>query len=61
MFPGLEDRRAQLRAAAREVLGAERAAALERELAERAGHLTIVDRVPLDADDEPVRWPTPPT
>lgn len=59
-LPTLEDRRAQLRAAAQEVLGAGRAAALERELAERAWHLTVVDRVPLDAGDEPVAWPTPP-
>jgi hypothetical protein len=60
MLPGLEERRAQLRAAAEEVLGAERTAALERELAERAWHLAVVDRVPLDGDDAPLAWPTPP-
>ena len=56
-----DQRRAQLVAMAVETLGPERAAALDRELAERAWHLWVVDSVPLDDDDEPVAWLIPPT
>jgi hypothetical protein len=48
--------RAQLLEVAARVLGPERAAALEPQLAERARHLWLVAGFPLDEEDEPA-WP----